>query len=194
MRDDISTKTVSELVRETIDFIDRGFYEQAFVEALQAIIETAKKAYKKEDLSDDDQRQFVRENWALISFMGMPGAAPLSMNIRAEFKRIIPAFNAHHGVEELITYVAGQTLLHNKLPGAISFNIQNTFEVKNRQILLPTAIIFGLIGSVIFHPVNKDETISDKYWFSVSDFKMFISEFWGRRDLAERIMKFYLER
>jgi hypothetical protein len=31
------------------------------------------------------------------------------------------------------------------------------------------------------------------YWISISDFKMFISELFGRQDLAERIMKFYLE-
>ncbi len=37
----------------------------------------------------------------------------------------------------------------------------------------------------------KDEIISDNYWFNISSFKMFVSEFWGRIGLAERIVKFH---
>lgn len=186
-------KTVSQLVQETIDFMGRGFYEQAFVPTSQAIAETAKKAYGKENLSNDDYSRFLKENWRLITFMGMPRALPLPLNVPFGFKRIVPSFNVHHGAEEIILYIVRQTLLFNKLPDMISLNNKGVFEIRNNKLLLPKALVSGLLGSVIFHPSNKKETISDKYWISVSDFKMFVSELWGRSDLAERIMKFYLE-
>jgi len=187
-------KTVSELVQETIDFMDRGFYEKGFVSTSQAIAETAKKAYEKSELSNNDYQRFLKENWALISFMGLRRALPLPLNVPFGFKRIAPTFNVHHGAEGITLYVISQTLFFKKLPDTISVNTQSTFEIKNNQLILPRELVSGLIGSVIFHPSNKDETSPDKHWISISDFKMFVSELWGRRDLAERIMKFYLER
>jgi hypothetical protein len=187
-------KTVGELVREAMDLVDRGFYEQAFVPTAAAISETARKAFQKDESSDDDRKRFLKENWQLISFMGMGSALPLPMNISFGFKRIVPTFNVHHGAEEIILYVISQTLKINKLPDTIALNNKGIFEIKNNRLLLPKAVVSGLLGSVIFHPSNKDETIADKYWMSISDFKMFVSELWGRADLAQRIMKFYLER
>ena len=187
-------KTVGELVQEAMDFADRGLYAQAYLPTVAAISATAAKIYQKDKLSNDDYRRFIKENWQLISFMGMSAALPLPMNIPFGFKRIVPTFNVHHGAEEIILYVISQTLLINKLPDVISINNQGTFEIKNKRLLLPKALVSGLLGSVIFHPLNRDETIGDKYWISISDFKMFVSELWGRNDLAQRIIRFYLER
>jgi len=187
-------KTVGELVGEAMDLMDRGFYAQAFVPAAAAIAETAKKAYEKDVSSEEDYRRFLKEHWQLITFMGMSRALPLPMNVPFGFKRIVPSFNVHQGAEEIILYVINQTLKINKLPDAISLNNQGTFEIKNNRLLLPSGSVSGLLGVVIFHPSNREEVIGDKYWISISDFKMFISELWGRMDLAERIMKFYLER
>lgn len=185
---------VGELVGEAMDLMDRGFYAQAFVPAASAIAETAKKAYRKDILSEEDYRCFLKENRQLLSFMGMSRALPLPMNIPFGFKRIVPTFSVHQGAEEIILYVISQTLKIKKLPDVISLNSQGTFEIKNNQLLLPEGLVSGLLGVVIFHPSNTEEVIGDKYWISISDFKMFISELWGRTDLAERIMKFYIER
>lgn len=187
-------KTVGELVQNAMDLADRGFYEQAFVPAAAAIFETARKAFEKDELSGDDYKRFLKENWHLISFMGMGNALPLPANIPFGFKRIVPEFNVHHGAEEIVFYVINKTLMFNKLPDAIALNNKGIFEIKDNRLLLPKAVVSGLLGSVIFHPSNKDEIIGDKYWMSIADFKMFVSELWGRDDLAERIMKFYLER
>jgi len=54
-----------------------------------------------------------------------------------------------------------------------------------------------LCGGEIYlddNPVNKAEIISDNYWFNVSSYKMFKSEFWGKIDWAERIVKFFREK
>lgn len=185
--------TIGKIVGEAVDFMGRGFYREAFVPTCTAIGETAKKAYEKEKASELDYKKFLKENWELISFMGMRRALPLPMNVPFGLKRIIPAFNVHHGAEEIILLAIQETLSSGRLPSEFAFNRAGVFEIKNGKLLLPSALVCGLLGSVIFHPANKNETIDDKYWINISDFKMFISELWGRRDLAERIMKFYLE-
>jgi len=185
--------TVGQLVQEAVHFMNSGSYEMAFVPTSMAIQATASKAFEKEPLSEMDFLRFFKENWKLITFMGMSRALPLPMNIPFGLRRIVPIFNVHHGAEEIISLVVRQTLLFNKMPKEFTFNSTGKFEIKNGRLLLPSGLVCGLLGSVIFHPSNKDEVIGDEYWINISDFKMFVSELFGRKDLADRIMKFYLE-
>ncbi len=187
-------ETVGGFVQEAADFMNSGSYLRAVAPTARAIEATLKKSLQKENLSDDDYKRFLKENWSLITFMGMPRALPLPMNIPFGLKRIFPAFNVHHGAEEIILLVIRETLRLGRIPAEFAFNSAGRFEIKDGKLLLPPGLVNGLLGSVIFHPINKDEAIGEKYWMNISDFKMFISELWGRRDLAERIMKFYLER
>jgi hypothetical protein len=185
--------TVGQYIQDAVDFMNSGSYEMAFVPTAQAIEATARKAYEKESLSEADFHRFFKENWPLITFMGMTRALPLPMNIPFGLKRIMPSFNVHHGAEEIVSLSIIETLKFNKMPAGFTFNSTGQFEVKNGRLLLPSGLICGLLGSVIFHPTNKNEVIGEKYWINISDFKMFVSELFGRKDLADRIMKFYLD-
>ena len=186
--------TVGECVQEAADFMNSGSYVRAVAPTALAIEATIRKSLQKDVLSDDDYKRFLKQNWQLITFMGMPRALPLAMNIPFGLKRIVPQFNVHHGAEEIILFVIRDSLKFARMPAEFAFNSSGTFEIKDNKLLLPRGLVNGLLGSVIFHPTNKDENIGEKYWMNISDFKMFISELWGRNDLAERIMKFYLER
>jgi hypothetical protein len=187
-------ETVGEFVQSAVDFMNSGSYLRAVAPTAGAIEATIRKSLGKENLSEADYQRFLKQNWALITFMGMPRALPLAMNVPFGLKRIVPSFNVHHGAEEIILLVVRESLKFGRLPAEFAFNSTGSFEVKNGKMLLPRGLVNGLLGSVIFHPVNRDESIGEKYWMNISDFKMFISELWGRDDLAERIMKFYLER
>ncbi len=187
-------ETIGQFVQEAVDLTNSGAPLRAIPPAAQAIAATIRRETGRESLAEDDFRRFVKRNFALITFMGMPRALPLPMNIPFGLKRIVPSFNVHHGAEEIVLLVVYETLRANRPPSGFDFNTAGRFEIKDEKLLLPPGLVNGLLGSVIFHPANRAETIGDRYWMSVSDFKMFISELWGRRDLAERIMKFYLER
>ena len=186
--------TVGEFVQEAVDFMNSGFALRAALPTARAIEATVRKSLEKDALSEEDFKRFLKQNWQLIVFMGMPRALPLPMNIPFGLKRIFPAFNVHHGAEEIVLLIIRETLKFGNIPAQFAFNSVGRFEIKSGKLHLPPGLINGLLGSVIFHPVNKDETIGEKYWMNISDFKMFISELWGRADLAERIRKFYLER
>lgn len=186
--------TVGEFVQEAADFMNSGSFHRAVAPTALAIEATIQKSLEKTGLSEDDFRRFIKQNWALITFMGMPRALPLPMNVPFGLKRLVPQFNVHHGAEEIILLVIRESLKFGTMPAEFAFNSNGSFEIKGSKLLLPRGLVNGLLGSVIFHPTNKDESIGEKYWMNISDFKMFISELWGRKDLAERIMKFYLER
>ena len=187
-------QTVGQLVQETIDCMNSGFKTRAVTPAAHAIELTLQKSLARENLSEDNYKKFLKENWQLIVFMGMPRALPLPLNVPFGVKRNFPAFNVHHGAEEIVALILHETLRSGRMPAAFAFNSNGKFEMKDGKLHLPPGMVNGLLGSVIFHPVNREETIGEKYWMSISDFKMFVSELWGRRDLAERIMKFYKER
>lgn len=184
-------ETVGQLVQETIDCINSGFKTRAVTPAARAIEATLRKSLARETVTPDDFKKFLKENWRLIVFMGMPRAFPLPLNVPFGVKRNFPSFNVLHGAEEIVALVLLETLKTGRMPGALAFNSEGRFEMKDGKLLLPPGLVNGILGSVIFHPVNKEESIGEKYWMTISDFKMFISELWGRRDLAERIVKFY---
>lgn len=182
---------VGELIRETIEAMETGGSDMAFASACAALKITLQKALEKDDLASGDYHHFVKQNWRLISFMGLPRALPMPPDVDAQLKLIVHGFNIN-GAEELILHLVRQTAQTGRTPAQFKFYSGATFEIRASQVFIPSSVIGAIIGIVIFQAVNKNETVPDRYWINISDFKMFISEFWGRLDLAERIMNFYL--
>lgn len=185
-------KTVGLLVQESLDFTERGLFESAFVSVCAALAETAKKAFEKESFTESDGKKFIEENLRLISLMGVPTVLR-EIESPYEFRKTDRKTSAGYPLKNFLFFVVHQTAVGGKLPAAFTFSDLSA-EANVGKVLLPGNLVWALLASVIFHPSNKNEKIPDKYWFSVGDFKMFVSELWGRRDLIERIMKFYRER
>ncbi len=114
--------TVGEYVQEAADFMNSGSYFRAVTPTALAIEATIRKSLQKDALSDDDFKRFLKQNWQLITFMGMPRALPLAMNIPFGLKRIVPQFNVHHGAEEIILIVIRETLKFGRMPAEFAFN------------------------------------------------------------------------
>lgn len=182
---------VGELMREAIEAMENGATEAAFAATCAAVAETLKKSLGTEDLSGGDYQKFIKQHWRLLCFMGLPHALPMPLAVEFNLTKLVHGFTLR-GAEDLILHVVRQTALTGKLPPQFKFHSGSTFEVGSNQILVPASLVGGLVGIVIFQPANKGESVPDKYWLNISDFKMFISEFWGRIDLAERVMSFYL--
>lgn len=183
--------SVGESVQEAIELTNQGFFERAYVPMANAIVGTLTKATNGDGTSELAIQRFVKEHFQLITFMGMPRALPLPLNIPFAIKRIMPQFNVHHGAEDLVSLTITETLKFVGLPEIFAVGSGGMFEVRDGRVWLPSGLVCGLLGSVIFHPVNAGEAIGDECWISISDFKMFVSELFGRRDLVDRIIKFY---
>jgi hypothetical protein len=183
---------VGELVREAIEAMESGATESAFALSCAAVEATLRKALETEDLSASDYQKFIKQHWRLLAFTGLPRALPMPLEVDFKMKTIVHGFNLN-GAEELILHLVRQTAVMGRLPAQFKFHAGAAFEIRGQQIFVPASLIGGLVGIVIFQPINKGETVPERYWINVSDFKMFISEFWGRIDLAERVMDFYLQ-
>lgn len=189
-----AVKSNGELVKKAVDLMERGLFGEAFAFVCAALETTIKKSLDTEDVLLPDYRQFINEHWDLISFMCLP-------NVKSQYleKRFIikeTSLNPHRDftVKEIVVFLITQTAKNGKLPNNITFFAGNDFNKMNEKLLVPSTLVGGLLGFVIVYPVNKNETVPENYWANISDFKMFISELWGRIDLAERILKFYRER
>jgi hypothetical protein len=181
---------VGKIIEQVIDLMNSGSYEAAMLPTAKAIEATAGKVVGKETVGDLSIERFVRDNWRFITFIGMPRALPLPMNVPFAFKRIMPTFNSYHGALEIVSMAVNQTLQTGRIPPEFAFNSNGIFEVKDK-LLLPRGLVWGLLGGVIFSPANADETIGEDYWINIADFRMFVSELFGRQDLVERIIKFH---
>lgn len=180
-------KQIGELVHEAIDAMGGGRNEAAFAAMSAAVMETLKKTLETDALSNHDYQTFIKQHWRLLAFMGLPRSLPMSREVDSEMKKIVHGFHLN-GAEELTVHLVRQTAAMGMPPPQFKFHPAPMFEIKDKQIFIPRTLIGGLIGIVIFQPANKNESVPDNYWINVSDFKMFISELWGRMDLAERIM------
>ena len=184
-------KQVGELIEQSIEAMERGVFETACASACAALKITLKKSLKTDDLNNGDYHNFIKQHWRLLAFMSLPQALPLPLDVDYKLKLIVHGFNIS-GAEELVLHLARQTAIMGRTPAQFKFHSGAGFEIRNNQIYVPATLIYGLVNIVIFQPVNKGESVPEKFWINISDFKMFISEFWGRIDLAERIMSFYL--
>ncbi len=186
-------KTVGQLVEETINLSDRGIPEFAFLTACDALNATAQKVYGDDESAGPVYQRFIRENWRLISFMGIPSTDTIPSDLPFGLRQAIPSFQVPNLTEEIVIYTVRRCLFTRQLPLEVGFNQFGGIRVENEKLLFPKSLLFGVLGSVIFNPVNKNEKVPDNFWINIWDFKMFTSELWGRIDIAERVMKLYQE-
>jgi hypothetical protein len=187
-------KKIGEIVQESIDFMERGLFEKAFTNACIACRETIKKVNEKDELILFDYKTFVDEHWNLLVFMCFPGIKSPYLDVQFVIKEISMNPRRDYTIKEIVVYLLTYTLRYGRMPSDITFFSGNGFEKNNDRLFVSGNLVKGLLALLIVHPINKNETIPDKYWINISDFKMFISELWGRIDLAERVRKFYLTR
>lgn len=185
---------ISETIQESIDLMERGLYEKAFTKAALVCRETIKKDLEKDELTLSDYKNFVDEHWGLISFMCFPHSKSPYLDLQFVIKEISMNPRRNYTLKEIVVYLLTYALKYKKLPPDMTFFAGNNFEKNNNRLFIPGTFVSGLLGLMVVHPVNKNEEIPDKYWINISDFKMFVSELWGRIDIAERVRKFYLTR
>ena len=187
-------ETIGEIVQKSVDLLERGLYDKSFAVACIAASETIKKAHKKDDLILFDYKSFIDEHWDLLVFMSFPQTKSPFLEVQFVIKEISLNPRRDYTIKEIVVYLLTYALRNQRMPSDIRFFAGNDFEKRNNTLFIPHSLISGLLDLVVVHPVNKDETIPDKYWLNISDFKMFVSELWGRIDIAERVRKFYLTR
>jgi hypothetical protein len=140
-------------------------------------------------------KQFVKDNLWLITYIGFPGLMASTVRVPFVHPDIKPDASGTVGLEEIIYHVIRCSLVHSDEKAAkIVWNKAIALGLdQNGNLVLSESLLWGLLGAVILSPVNNKEALPTQYWFSIADFKMFVSELWGRIDIAKRVVKYYTD-
>jgi hypothetical protein len=157
--------------------MDRGQVALALSPACLALDVSAQRYAGASSSSESATGTFVRDHLWLITYVGFPGLSSASARIPFSHPRVRPDAAGTVAIEDVVYQVVRGSLTHEDDPGG--------------NPALSRDLVWGLIASVVFAPVNARESIPDNYWISVADFKMFISDVWGRIDIPKRVIKFY---
>jgi hypothetical protein len=183
-------KTIGQLVEESVSLADRGLPQFAFYHACEALNQTALNIYADEELFEPAYQKFIQDHWRLIYFMAI-GNADFPDNLPFTLRRSATTLQMPFLAKEIITNTVRHTLSTRQMPLDVGFSNFGILRVENDKLLFSNSFLFAILGSAILHPINKNEEVPEKLWISIWDFKMFISELWGRMDLAERVMNLY---
>ncbi len=183
--------TLGNLIEQTIELGDRGLFEFAFYSACEAVSQTAEKLYQGEELAEPAFQRFLRDNWRIISLLAINQDLQIPADIPLVVRQAVPGNLMADSAEQLVIYTVRQTLAMKRMPIAFGFVKRGGMLVEGEKLLMPKSLIFAMLAAVILNPINKDESVDDKYWLNLWDFKMFISELWGREDLLKRMIDLY---
>lgn len=178
---------IGELVRECIDSGSRKLPDRAFTVACLAYSKTFEKVYESaEGASELEKKHFIKENWWILEFMGLKYALPLGEKITGELPKFIPGFHKNHTVQDVFLFLIRQNTVAEAMPLGFEIGELNRFEAREEKLYLPVSAAHALLGAAVFHPVNKNESVPENYWLNFGSFRTFVSELWGRQDLARR--------
>jgi hypothetical protein len=184
---------VGRRVQESIDHMGKGEIALALTPACIALDVTSQRHAGTTHSSRTTFKRYVKEYLWLITYMGFPGLMASTVRVPFSHPDVKPDAAGAVGVEDIIYHVIRCSLVHSDDTAAkIKWNRSIALGLDQAgNLVLNQSLVWGLLGAVVFSPTNKAEKVPDEYWLMVGDFKMFISELWGRVDLAKRIVKFY---
>ena len=165
----------------------------ALTPACIALDVTAQRYTGAKRSSRGNYKKFIQDHLWLITYMGFPGLMTSTVRVPFNHPDVKPDAAGSVGVEDIIYHVIRCSLVHSDEKAAkIVWNKAIALGLDpSGKLVLSESLVWGLLGAVVFSPVNKNETIPDSYWLSVADFRMFISELWGRIDIAKRVVQLH---
>ena len=182
--------TIADRIKKSIDSMEQGDIEESLTQVCIAIDITVKNLYELDRSSGQKYKEFISEYMWLISYMGIPTLMASTIRVPLKHKDVKSDSNGCCGIEDVIFHIIRCKLIHSTGPGSSIIWGENPIcSMKGEGLVLSKNLVWGLIGSVVFCPINKNESIDESYWISVDDFKFFIQEVWGRIDLAVRVIK-----
>lgn len=188
--------SVGDRVKEAIDWMSRGDMARALSSVCIALDITSRRHAGTDRSGHAIRQRFVRDYLWLIAHLGFPGGVSSAARhpVREPGMKPVPPGTA--GVEEIIDHVIRCGL--SRSDGKDSKVAWKKAIALGRDeagnLVLNEGLFWGLVSAVVFAPVNKGEAVPDQYWLQIGQFRMFISELWGRVDLAKRIVRFHTGR
>lgn len=185
--------SVGQRVQESIDHMTQGKIALALTPACIALDITSQRHAGAKRSGRALFKRFVQEYLWLITYVGFPGLMASTVRVPFSHTDVKPDAAGTVGIEDIIYHVIRCSLIHaDERSSKVVWNKAIALGLDQKgNLVLNQGLVWGLLSAVVFAPVNKSESIPEPYWLQVGQFTMFISELWGRVDLAKRIVKFH---
>jgi len=185
--------SVGDRVKEAIDHMSQGRIPQALTPACIALDITSQRHAGAKRSGRALFKRFVQEYLWIITYVGFPGLMASTVRVPFVHPDVKPDAAGTVGIEDIIYHVVRCSLIHSDEKAAkIVWNKAIALGLDQQgNLVLNQGLVWGLVSAVVFSPVNKGESVPEGYWLKVGQFTMFISELWGRVDLARRFVKFH---
>src|SRR5258708_7740876 len=186
---------VGDSVRKAIDDWSSGDFDFAMLHACNAVDGSDKKAYPQIKGSNSRFTQCLRDNYAVLGPMGLPGID--IVNTRWRVKLEYPkATGGGPDIADVIYGIHRCTHGHGEeLPGGFELIAdaagqpeKTNMVVKRGQVQLSDRVIFALLGVAVFSPVNRGQRVPDGDILTFGREVWPINEWWGRMDDARKLL------
>lgn len=172
--------SVGKRVADTIDKMEIGDPEGALFQICAAIDFTAKTEAGKSGRGS--YKDFIHQNLGLITDIAF-GRNILNLNLGYEHPDLKKNADGCVPVQDIFYHVVRCGLYHDtSLPDDLKFADEMQIRVKDGVLVLPSALIYGLITAVVISPANRDQHAPKEALLNLGDFPIPINKLWGRRN------------
>ncbi len=173
--------TVGTRVSDTIDKMEISDPEGALFQICAAIDATAKTEFGKSGGSS--YKNFIHQNLGLITDIAFGGCKILNLHLEYDHPKLKKNTDGCVPVQEILYHVVRCGLYHDaSLPKDLKFTDERQIRTKDGVLVLPSALIYGLIIAVVVSPVNCGEHVPKKSTLNLGGFPIPINKLWGCRD------------
>jgi len=171
--------SIGKQVTDAINKMQLSDYEGALFAICAAIEATAKKEFAQR--GREAYKKFVHENFGLITEVGL-GSTILNLYLSFDHPELKKNSAGSYKFEDILYHVVRCGLYHDaSLPNDLRFTDEKKIRYDNGALILPAAIIYGLIMAVVVSPANQNESADKWCVLNFGDFPIPISRLWGRR-------------
>lgn len=173
--------SVGKRVSDTIDKMQLGDPEGALFQICAAIDVTAKTEFGKSGRGS--YKDFVHQNLGLITNIAFGSCRILNLNLVYDHPDLTKNADGCVTIQDIFYHVIRCGLYHEaSLPDNIKFTDEMQIRIKDGVLILPSALIYGLITAVVVSPANRAELAPVEGMLNFGDFPIPINKLWGRRD------------
>jgi len=174
--------SVGKRISDTINKMEDADPEGALFQICAAIDVTAKNESGKSGRKN--YKDFIRQNLGLITDIAFGGRKILNLNLAYDHPKLKKNANGCVPLQDLFYHVVRCGLYHEAtLPDDLKFTDDMQIRIEEDGVLvLPSALIYGLICAVIVSPANREERAPKEAMLNFGKFPIPINKMWGHRN------------
>ena len=182
--------SIARCVERALKALDRGDFEDAFLQASVAVAATARKEHQSLGGDQLCYRKFIRENIDLITLVSL-GSTLQGISLRYAHSDLKDTPDGTHSLDELLYVVVRCCLVHEAgLPAGFTVVQERMFATGATpgEVTISSKLVLGMAVAVTASPVNADEELSGESSVELNGKRVALRELRGRRiELRRRL-------